>query len=259
MIFMELMLVVQLIGIITIISGLVTTVLSIDVLIRAQKTKNRDLYYFFFCILFASTPWYPSFFGFIIWFFTGEVLTNNFYILIATALIPLALVFWLHIYLNMVIPERSKLIIWLYVILFIVYEYYIFFYLYIHPSAPMKTMLPSINNRTLDTIYVGFPLFCLLAVLGTSVITGIHFSSLAIKEAKNKYIVWKGKILLFSFMLLFFLGLIDAMISNIYVILVVRILLTFNVFGFYIGFIYPKWIRRLSSFFIKKYKNKTKH
>ena len=224
--------------------------LGIIVLIKYFKTKQVLIFNFFLCIIFTSSPWYPSGLGYLYWIITGEFLSYQIYVLIGTVGIPIAILAWLNVYLSTIKPNKKKLVLILYGIFSIFFELYLFYFLLLAPGAPVDSLLGIIIDPTnpMDIDYKGFVLIFLGVSILTSCITGFHFALKSMKKEEPPEIRWKGRFLLIAFLFFGISAIFDALIEMDPILLVVmRIILALAMFLFYLGFILPRWIKKVLS------------
>ena len=224
--------------------------LGIIVLIKYFKTKQVLIFNFFLCIIFTSSPWYPSGLGYLYWIITGEFLSYQIYVLIGTVGIPIAILAWLNVYLSTIKPNKKKLVLILYGIFSIFFELYLFYFLLLAPGAPVDSLLGIIIDPTnpMDIDYKGFVLIFLGVSILTSCITGFHFALKSMKKEEIPEIRWKGKFLMIAFLFFGISAIFDALIEMDPILLVVmRIILALAMFLFYLGFILPRWIKKVLS------------
>ncbi|MCK4239751.1 MAG: hypothetical protein KAX33_11545, partial [Candidatus Lokiarchaeota archaeon] len=93
-------------GITAFISILVAFLLAGIILGKAIKEKSRIIFEFSFCVVFTISPWFPSGMGYLYFLITGVHLPYEIYIIIGNLFLPLAIIFWLDIYLTTVSPSR---------------------------------------------------------------------------------------------------------------------------------------------------------
>ncbi|MHA1671851.1 MAG: hypothetical protein ACTSV5_14955 [Promethearchaeota archaeon] len=225
------------------------------VLTKYLKTKQVLIFNFFLCIVFTLSPWYPSGLGFIYWQFTREILPYQIYVLLGTVAVPIAIIAWLNVYLTTLKPKKKKIVLICYGVISLIFELYLFYFLYFAPKAPVSSLLgiiDDVSNPT-DIDYKGFVLIFLGLSIVTACITGFHFAVASIKLKESQSLRWKGCFLLIAFSLFGISAIFDALIDMSAVTLVIiRILLAISTFFFYIGFILPRWIKKILS--IKEYK-----
>jgi len=223
-------------------------ILAFIVLGKAIRTGQRILFLFFLCVVFTLSPWYPSGGGFVYWVLTGEPLDYWAYVLIGTVGIPIAILAWLDVYMTTIKPEKKSKVLWTYAIVSIIFELYMVYFLFLAPDAPVESMLGvfKAEDNFIDIDYKGFVLVYLALSIVLAVTTGVHFSITSMKIEDNPEIRYKGKFLLIAFLLFGFCAISDAVIPMTPILLViVRFLLTACTFFYYLGFILPKWTKKL--------------
>lgn len=234
-------------GITAFISILVAFLLAGIILGKAIKEKSRILFEFALCVIFTSSPWFPSGFGYLYLLITGSPLPYDSYIIYGNLLLPLAIIFWLDIYLTTVSPSRRKLILSIYIIFSIIFWIYLIYFIYFAPNAPIEEFLGIFDdpNNPSDIDYKGFVLVYLATSIFTSCATGFHFAAESLK-IEDKEIQWKGRFLLIAFLCFGIGAIADSVIPMTEISLVIfRIVLILANLFFYIGFILPKWIKKI--------------
>ncbi|MHA1191786.1 MAG: hypothetical protein ACTSP9_05755 [Promethearchaeota archaeon] len=220
------------------------------VLIKYLKTKQFLIFNFFLCIVFTLSPWYPSGLGFLYWYFTGEMLSYQIYVLLGTAGIPIAIISWLNVYLTTLKPKKKKVVLICYGIFSLIFELYLFYFMYFAPGAPVSSLLgiiQDVSNPT-DINYKGFVLIFLGLSILTACITGFHFAVVSIKLKESQSLKWKGYFLFIAFLLFGISAIFDALIDmNAVTLVIIRIILAISTFFFYLGFILPGWTKKILS------------
>ena len=240
----------QISGLTALIAVSISFLLGFIVLIKYFKTKQVLIFNFFLCIIFTASPWYPSGLGYLYWIITGEFLTYQIYVLIGTVGIPIAILAWLNVYLSTLNPKKKKLVLILYGVFSIFFELYLFYFLLLAPGAPVNSLLGIIIDPTnpMDIDYKGFVLIFLGLSILTACITGFHFAAKSMKKEEPPEIRWKGKFLLIAFLFFGISAIFDALIEMGPILLVImRSILALAMFLFYLGFILPKWIKKILS------------
>ena len=240
----------QISGLTALIAVSISFLLGFIVLIKYFKTKQVLIFNFFLCIIFTASPWYPSGLGYLYWIITGEFLTYQIYVLIGTVGIPIAILAWLNVYLSTINPKKKKLVLLLYGIFSIFFELYLFYFLLLAPGAPVNSLLGIIIDpaNPMDIDYKGFVLIFLGLSILTACITGFHFAAKSMKKEEPPEIRWKGKFLLIAFLFFGISAIFDALIEMGPILLVImRSILALAMFLFYLGFILPKWIKKILS------------
>jgi hypothetical protein len=113
--------------------------------------------------------------------------------------------------------------------------------LLIAPGAPIQNLIAT-ERGPLDVDYQGFVLLYMMISVLTAIISGIHFS-IASMKIDSKEVQWKGRFLLISFIAFGIGAFGDAVVT----LLIFRVLLLISSLFFYIGFIMPKWMKKILS------------
>lgn len=232
------------------ISVLIALTLGLIVLIKYIKTRQALIFNFFLCIVFTTSPWWPSGVGYFIWAITGVILPYQIYVLLGTVGVPIAILAWLNVYFSTLKPKLKKPVLIIYGILSIIFEVYLFYFVLFAPEAPVSTLLGIINDplNPMNIDFKGFVLIFLGLSILTACITGFHFALNSMKKDEHPEIRWKGRFLLIAFLLFGISAIFDAIIEmGPVLLLIMRILLVAANFLFYLGFILPKWSKKLLS------------
>lgn len=252
----------QISGLTAFLSDCVAFLLATIIFSKGIKEKSRTLVVFGFTAIFTVSPWFGSGFGYIYWVFTGEAIPYYIYILLGNMLLPIAIITWLDIYGSMVNPDRKKLYLIIFIAISIIFEIYLFYYLFYAGISPLGEW---IDANTFGNIFLGtfdvdaitseinpididyrLGLMIYLATLiMTTEITGIQFARTSLK-IDDKELKVKGKFILVGFICFGIGATFDALIEQIAITLVIfRFVLITATICFYIGFILPKWVKRL--------------
>ena len=220
---------------------------GVIVLYKFIKTREKQLFYFFLAIIFIISPWYPSGLGYIYWLFTRQEIAYQVYVLLGTIGVPIALYSWLQIYMPALHPKKKDLVTIIIICLSIVFYIYLFYFVFFAPGAPIDGVI-GIKRNPVDIDYKGFILVFLAISLLISTITGNDFSIVSLKVKDNPAIKWKGRFLIISFNLFAIGAFGDGFIPLTPVTLIIfRTFMMISSTTFYIGFILPKWMRKLVS------------
>jgi len=217
------------------------------VLYKGLQTKEKRLYYFFLTVIFTISPWFSSAFGYLYWLFTGDLLEYEVYILVGMLGVPIALISWFQIYFGALHAEKKKMATYIITIISIFYYFYLFYFLFFAAGAPVKDLIGIIEAPN-DITYKGFVLVYLFLSILITLITGLDFSRASLKARGDRSLVWRGRFLIISF-ILFPIGAIgDGLVElNEINLIIFRSILVASSTFFYIGFIMPKWMKKLLS------------
>ncbi len=247
MLFQEISQLAHISGITAVISNSIALTLTVIIFSKAIKERSRIILEFGFCIFFTVSPWFPSGYGYLYLIITGVPLPYPSYILTGNLFLPLAIIFWLDIYFITVKPDKRNLGLIIYTIFSITFLIYLIFYLFLAPDAPVHEMIGVFDNPT-NPFDIDYKMY-VLAYLSVSILlacaTGIHFAIKSIK-INEKEIQWKGRFLLVAFICFGLAASADAVIPMTEIALVIiRIMLASATICFYLGFILPKWIKKI--------------
>jgi hypothetical protein len=244
LLFIELDALSQLSGILGTITVAIAIFYGILVLIKAIQLKYRDLYYFFFAVIFTISPWFPSGFGYLYWLITKAAIPYPAYVLIGTLGVPIALFGWLQIYIPAVRPRLKYHLLIISAIFSGVYYIDVISLLFLVPGAPIMNLI-GIKESVIDIEYKGYALIFLAFSLLISTVTGNDFAIKSIKS-EDKLIKWKGRFLVLSFNF-FAIGAIgDGFLPLSPVTLIVfRVFMVLASTFYYLGFILPNWLKKL--------------
>ncbi|MFO8020250.1 MAG: hypothetical protein R6U96_16620 [Promethearchaeia archaeon] len=239
----------QVSGLTAFIALLIGFLLGSVVLYKSIKTREKVIFLFFLCVIFTLSPWFPSGGGYIYWLITDELITYQFYVILGTAGIPIAIIAWLYVYKFNIYPEKGNTLITIYILFSLIFELYLFYLTLLAPDAPVKGLLGIISSTNpTDIDYKGLVLVFLGVSIITACSTGLHFSIKSMKIEKNPELQWKGRFLFIAFILFGFSATMDAIIDmEIWLLLIVRTFLMLTIFFFYLGFILPKWVKSILS------------
>ncbi|MFX1455950.1 MAG: hypothetical protein ACFFDB_11315 [Promethearchaeota archaeon] len=234
----------QISGILGLMSICIAWLYGIIVLIKFINTRDKLLFYFFLAIIFTVSPWYPSGLGYLYWLITNEALTYPAYVLLGTIGVPIALIAWLQIYMPTLHQKQNRIVTIITLCLSLIFYVYVFVFLFAF-SNPVDTII-GIKRSAIDIDYKGFVLGFLAFSLLVSTITGNEFSISSLRVKDDPVVLWKGRFLILSFNL-FAIGAIgDGFIPLTPPTLIIfRLFLLFANTFYYIGFILPKWMRKI--------------
>ncbi len=236
----------QLSGLLAFISLIVAWFYGALILIKAVQLKYKTFYYLFLAVTFTMSPWYPSGIGYVYWVITSEALPYTTYILLGTLGVPIALFSWFQIYIPGLHPKAKKPLLITTTILSIAFYIYVIYFLFLAPGAPIIELI-ALRPTAVDTEYKVYALIFLAYSLLISTVTGNDFSINSIKN-EDKLLKWKGIFLILSFNLYAIGAIGDGFLPLTPVTLIIfRIFMVLSSTFYYIGFILPRWMRKLLS------------
>lgn len=235
----------QISGLFTLLALPFLFIVSAIALKRAIRYRERSLFLFFLTVLFAFSPWWPAAFSYLYWLITSNLLNYEFNVFVGMAFAPIAILSWLDIYLTALKPKLEKPLVGTLLVFSIIFEIYLIYFLFLAPAAPVKPLLGEVNE--LRTNFSGFVLIYSLIAGPLVSILGIHFSIISIGKKENRETQQKGKFLLSGFTLFTLLLIFDTILPHTLIagIIIIRIGLIFCGILLYIGFILPKWAKKI--------------
>ena len=210
--------------------------ITVGVQLGLQYKKRSDKIYLLTGIAWIgiSEPWWPSSIGFIIAIFNDTGLPLEIYLVLNNAFIPIFLTVWLYVMLDLMNFKKKTIIIVLHIIISLILEVLMFYFLINDISLVGKKINP------VDVDFGPIAAIFLIYILIVFLYTGFLFSikTLKINESEPKL---RGKFLLIAFILFLIGALLELFIS----FPLNRIILLFSALFFYIGFVMPERVKRL--------------
>lgn len=218
----------------------IVTTIIVGLIIASKYSKYKDRVFFMvgFAWIGMVEPWMASVSNFFYTIITGSMFNVQIYLLIGMTFIPLSLTFWFVAITDLMYKKRQKLILSIIIIYGILFEIYLFYYLFNDPSvlAVLHGVI-DIEYKLPIQIYV-------FSVLILAIITGLLFSRTSMRS-ENAEVRLKGKFLFVAF-ILFVAGAISDTIflRDIPTLFITRIILISASVFFYFGFILPNFIKK---------------
>ncbi len=231
----------MLLGIFTLIYIIVIMAEAITIIAKYFEFKdNKPLLYIGLSSIGLATPWSGVAANFISVVFFDVTISMELYFLLHGTYIPISVFFWIVgcLYLSNIRPPTRKMIIIITGVLHGIFEI-----IYIIIIFADTTILGTPLNEIQVDYAIFSEIFLLYAIIQT-IVLGLWMGKRAIRS-DDKRIRLKGKLLLTCFSLFAIAAFIEVMIPVIFIIILARILVTFNSILFYGGFILPKWMERL--------------
>ncbi|TFG02395.1 MAG: hypothetical protein EU539_13135 [Promethearchaeota archaeon] len=226
-------------GIVLIIFCSISIYVGLRIILKYFKYKQRELLLVGLTWIFLVSPWYPGSISFIMFLLTGSILTPEAYFIIGTNLWPIAVVLWIIAFTDLVYKKHQKPIILISIFYGIMF-YIIFYYLLL--TAPY--LIGYLKGYT-DVQYGLFIVVYAISLLIIELVTGYLFCKASL-ESENPQIRLKGKFLLTAFVLFAIGAALDTSIPLTLVTLpIVRGFEILSATIFYMGFILPKWTKKL--------------
>ncbi|MFX0070642.1 MAG: hypothetical protein ACFFAO_06085 [Candidatus Hermodarchaeota archaeon] len=186
-----------------------------------------------------SFPWLPDAISFLMIIFFETSLSLNLTIIIGFSLLPFITLCWLIALTDLLFKEKQKIIIILYLITIIILDYYFFLFLLKDPTI-LGRFIGPFQIRWAFFMMIYLSVFIIIAIL-----TGILFASYSIRSHSPEVKI-KGKFILTAFISFSIAATIEAFMHlDPITVVITRTILIFSSIIFYLGFIFPRWLRKI--------------
>ncbi len=205
---------------------------------KYRTNKQKTLIYVGITWIIMSEPWWGHTVSFLFALYTGDGLNIQTIYFLSTTFVPIGLTAWLAAFTELLYKDKQKVILIIAIICQAIFEVIFLYILFTNPSLIAKGRSP------VDSINQPFILVYFLIVLAIFLLTGIKFTSVAMRSDKAETKL-KGKILLVAILSYVIGAAWDGVFSSEGVLLIIsRIILAFSAIGFYYGFILPGWLKK---------------
>lgn len=224
-------------GIFSLLLVIVFFIVGISILIKYWQNNNYLFILTGIAWIGISEPWWPSSISFLIALFNDTGLNTFSYVFINNTFLPLFLLIWIIVILNLLGIQKKKLIIIIYSLIATILEVIMIYFLITNISKNGTLLSP------VDLDFGIITMIFLFYILTIFIITGFIFAFKTFRmEDKESKI--RG-IFLFIAFLLFLVG---AILEIIVTLVINRIIILSSAIMFYIGFIMPD---RVKGIFLK--------
>ncbi|MFX1497527.1 MAG: hypothetical protein ACFFBH_08375 [Promethearchaeota archaeon] len=233
-------------GSLTLAFALISFILGILILQKYFKLRDKNLLYIGITWIFLISPWWPDAISFLLLIFSGGIinLPDPIYFFIANALIAPIFYTWAKAFTNLVISKNKKLKVVIVVGLTawaVIFEiFFLIFYF-------MDYNLIGIRQAVFYVEWIDFIDINLLLASVFFTITGLIFSGKALRSDSPE-IKLKGVFLLIAFITFTIGAVFDVLFVGQYnevTLIIARTFVIIAAFSFYIGFILPKFIKKM--------------
>jgi hypothetical protein len=220
-------------GLFSILLIIVFVIVGLKILLKYREYKKRIFFLTGLAWIGISEPWWPSAIGFLMVLFTGSGLTVELYLIINNTFLPIFLFSWLLAVTEMVQTKRKTLLISMYLLIAVILEVVLIYYLFTDVSQVGVLVSPvDVDFGLIAILHIAFNLIIFM-------ISGLLFSvkTLKLEDPENKL---RGKFLLIAFILF----LIGAILEIVITLPPNRIIILLSAIIFYIGFMMPEGIKK---------------
>jgi len=217
----------------------ISWILAGFIISKYYKYKVKQLLYVGIAWIGIAMPWTSDAISVILIFTIGEPLNKYAKVTIELLFLPVALVFWLIAFTDLIYQNYQKIVIFISVVFCILFEI-LFFYALLtdynligiyRPPLAIEYTLP------IELFLIGF--------LGTFLITGLIMGKESLKS-ENKDINLKGKFLILAFLFFLIASLLELFLPLHPVgIMIIRFILISSSLFYYIGFTLPDFVKKI--------------
>lgn len=220
---------------------IISIILGIIIALKYFKNKDKNFILIGLTWVFITSGWYGTSFSFLsALILGGEGLPFEAIMLLNFIPLPIGLLLWLIAFTNFLYKEKQKLILMIIIIITIIFYALFFYYLFTDPILVGEKISPvdTKGNNLVLLLY----LFIFIIVFLT---TGLKFS-IKTRNVDDPERRLKGNILIIAFISFSIGGLLDSMVpSTALTLIIFRLFLITSAIEFYVGFILPKWVKKL--------------
>jgi hypothetical protein len=223
-------------GITAIIIIIISIIIGIRIFLTYYKYREKTYITVGLTYFFLLSPYWGGAISFIGVLTVNYALDVPIYLFLSSAFLPIALVSWIYSVATLLYDEYKRLLVFSYLTLSLIFEVFLIIFLFTDYTivGELSTKINIISNVFLMI----FQIFTIASL----VVTGIHFSILSI-ESENPRTNLKGRFLFSSWLFILFSALLDAiLITDPFMLLLIRILLVSGVVCYYLGFFLPECI-----------------
>lgn len=226
-------------GLFSLILSLISIYVGLYISSRYQKHNNKVLLYIGIAWCGLMNGWWPSAINFILVMTTGIAMSEVQYFIIGNIFLPWFLFIWMIGVTELLYKEKQKLIMLFFLMFAFVFDGLIVYY-----------MLTDINRMgqlqgPVDVKYTGLYALFLIALLVFVASSGVLFARESLKSEEKEYKI-RGYFILYAFLSWVVGSILDASVDlNLVTLPIIRIILITSNFAAYIGFLMPKFARKI--------------
>ncbi len=185
-----------------------------------------------------TSPWWGSTLSFITYLIFGTGISLELYLLSTITFVPIFLVFFLKAFIELMWEKYRKIILIFFSVEGIIFEIFYIYFILVDPQ--FLGVLESI----IDIRFKGFVMIYLITIILILLCSGVLFGIFSLKS-KNPEVKIQGKFLIAAFISFSIGGFLDSSIPlNFITLALSRIILISSSIEFYLGFIFPKFLRK---------------
>lgn len=210
------------------------SLIGLRIVYKAITLNRRDLIGVGITYILIVSAWWGVALQFISYGLFDIKLSEFTYIFVANVFIPIGLIFWSYAIFDIMDLKLKKKFFLISVIFCFIWEFYIIYFLFNDISMVAKL------DSTFDSNHSPVHLIFVLTAIIFFVFTGVIFSVKSM-NLEDKEVQWKGRFLLFAWILFTIGTLMDSIIALTAInLIIVRIILITGAILYYLGFFLPK-------------------
>ena len=221
---------------------IISMIVGFSIIAKYLQSKNIDLLYVGITYIFMCSPWWGITSFFIAALFNGGVgLPLEAILLLSFVPLPLAVIFWMLAFSNILYNEKRKVILLGIMCFSLFYWVYFLSFYFIGGPTTLAVLESPVDTRSTNIIFV----LCLFTFIFILLISGVMFARKTMK-LDDPDMKTKGKLLLIAFPAFCIGALLDAAVTITPITLIIfRTLLIISAIFFYGGFILPNLMKKL--------------
>ena len=226
-------------GLFSLLLALISIYVGLYIASRYRKYNNKILLYVGLGWIGLMNGWWPSAINFVLVVATGTAMSEVPFFIIGNVFIPFFLFIWMIGVTELLYKEKQKYILIFFLIFAVIFDGLIFYYLTTDPSKMGQLQGP------VDVKYTGLYALFLITLLIIVAISGVLFARESLKSEQNESKL-RGIFILYAFLSWVIGSILDASVDlNFATLPIIRIILITSNLASYIGFIIPKFIKKI--------------
>ena len=218
---------------------IIFTAVGIIMISKYRTYKGKALLYMGLAWIILGCPWWSSSFAFIAYLINGTGLSLEIYLILGYPLVPLGVLLFGLVLIELISQERKKLLLCLMFLYMVIYELYFIMFLIINPQElGVLTSPVNIDFGTIMTIFLVVALIFMVTI-------GILIARGSLKS-QNDEIKTKGKFLLIAFISVLIGAAMDTILPITFITFpIIRLILIGSAIEFYFGYFLPDWLKKV--------------
>lgn len=218
---------------------IISLILGFKIISKYFKFKRKEFILVGIAGILLSELFWPITISFLLVLVIDENLSPELLLFIGIFLLPFTVLIWLKIFTNFSHKERQNLLLIIFVIEGILFEILFIYFLFTDLS------IIGFRQGSMDIrygLFISIYLFFLLIIV---IVVGTIFSLESLKS-DNPHTRIRGKFFILAYYSFFIAGIFEILRDSSMLLLIIsRVLLILSGMEFYVGFMFPNWIKKL--------------